>query len=58
MRPSSGEREEINRIIMDELVYGVFKPEAIAFFESVITRMKDQGAVMPSCSAAPRSPCC
>ena len=25
------ERDEINRIIMDELVYGVFKPEAVAY---------------------------
>ena len=30
LRPSPAEREEINRIIMDELVYGIFKPEAVA----------------------------
>src|SRR6266849_4147939 len=32
VRPNPAEREEINRIIMDELVYGVFKPEAVACF--------------------------
>ena len=33
VRPNAAEREEINRIIMDELVYGVFKPEAVAYFQ-------------------------
>ena len=32
VRPSDAERDEINRIIMDELVCGVFKPEAVAYF--------------------------
>jgi aspartate racemase len=40
VRPNTPEREEINRIIMDELVYGVFKPEAVAYFQQVIGRMK------------------
>src|SRR5260370_17404228 len=40
VRPNPAEREEINRIIMDELVYGVFKPEAVAYFQQVIGRMK------------------
>ncbi|HTD25021.1 MAG TPA: amino acid racemase [Terriglobales bacterium] len=40
VRPNTTEREEINRIIMDELVYGVFKPEAVAYFQQVIERMK------------------
>ena len=30
LRPDPAERDEINRIIMEELVYGTFKPEAIA----------------------------
>ncbi len=40
VRPNPAEREEINRIIMDELVYGVFKPEAVAYFQRVIERIK------------------
>ena len=43
MRPSTAERDEINRIIMDELVCGVFKPEAVAYFQRVIARMKERG---------------
>lgn len=39
VRPSTAEREELNRIIMDELVYGVFKPEAVAYHQKVIGRM-------------------
>ena len=55
VRPSPEEREEINRIIMDELVYGVFKPEAVATFEQVIGRMKDEGcdAVVLGCTEIP-----
>ncbi len=55
VRPTPEEREEINRIIMDELVYGVFKPEAVATFQSVIERMKDQGcdAVVLGCTEIP-----
>ncbi|MGB8097049.1 MAG: aspartate/glutamate racemase family protein, partial [Terracidiphilus sp.] len=36
IRPNATEREEINRIIMEELVYGVFKPESLACFQRVI----------------------
>ena len=39
VRPNTAECEEINRIIMDELVYAVFKPEAVAFLQWVIGRM-------------------
>ncbi len=55
MRPSAAERDEINRIIMDELVYGVFKPEAVAYFQRVIARMKDEGcdAVVLGCTEIP-----
>jgi aspartate racemase len=54
-RPDTAEREEINRIIMDELVYGVFKPEAVAYFQGVIGRMKDEGcdAVVLGCTEIP-----
>src|SRR5882762_9780374 len=40
--PGAAEREAIDRIIMDELVCGVFKPEAVAFFQRVIGRMKEE----------------
>jgi aspartate racemase len=55
VRSNSPEREEINRIIMDELVYGVFKPGAVAYFQRVIGRMKDEGcdAVVLGCTEIP-----
>jgi aspartate racemase len=54
-RPNAVEREEINRIIFDELVYGVFKAEAVACFQRVIGRMKDEGcdAVVLGCTEIP-----
>ena len=56
VRPTPDEREEIHRIIMDELVYGIFKPEAVATFQRVIERMKDDGcdAVVLGCTEIPR----
>jgi aspartate racemase len=55
VRPTAAEREEINRIIMDELVCNVFKPEGIAYHQRVIARMKDQGcdAVVLGCTEIP-----
>ena len=55
VRPNAAEREEINRIIMDELVCGVFKPEAIAYHQRVIGGMKDAGcdAVVLGCTEIP-----
>ena len=55
VRPTSAERDEMNSIIMDELVYGVFKPEAVAHFQRVIGRMKDEGcdAVILGCTEIP-----
>ncbi len=55
VRPSASERAEINRIIMDELVYGVFKPESVAYFQRVIERLKDEGcdAVVLACTEIP-----
>jgi aspartate racemase len=55
LRPSTTERDEINRIIMDELVCGIFKPAAVAFHQGVIGRMKDQGcdAVVLGCTEIP-----
>ncbi|HEV3245693.1 MAG TPA: amino acid racemase [Beijerinckiaceae bacterium] len=43
MRSNAAEGGEINRIIMDELTYGVFKPEAVDEFRRVFTRMKAEG---------------
>jgi aspartate racemase len=55
VRPNPAEREEINRIIMDELVYGVFRPEAVAYFQRVLGRMKSEGcdAVVLGCTEIP-----
>ena len=55
VRPNLAECEEINRIIMDELVYGVFKPEAVAYFQRVIERIKNEGcdAVVLGCTEIP-----
>ena len=53
--PNADEREEIDRIIMDELVYGVFKPEAVEYFHRVMGRMKKEGcdAVVLGCTEIP-----
>jgi len=55
VRPNADERAEINRIIFDELVYGVFKPESVAYFQQVIERLRDQGcdAVILGCTEIP-----
>ena len=55
LRPDAEEREHINRVIMDELVCGVFKPEAVAYFQRVIERMKSAGcdAVVLGCTEIP-----
>ena len=55
LRPTVEEREEINRLIMDELVYGIFAPEQVAYFQQVIGRMKDHGcdAVILGCTEIP-----
>jgi len=55
VRPTTAEREECNRIIMDELVCSVFRPESVAYFQQVIGRLKDQGcdAVVLGCTEIP-----
>lgn len=55
VRPDAAEREEMNRVIMEELVRGVFRPQAIAFFQRVYARMKDAGcqAVVMGCTEIP-----
>lgn len=53
--PSDDERVQIGRIIMDELVHGIFMPESVACFQNVITRLKDKGcdSVVLGCTEIP-----
>ena len=55
VRPVAADREECNRVIFDELVNGVFKPEAVAFFQQTIERLKANGcdAVVLGCTEIP-----
>ncbi|WP_281556048.1 amino acid racemase [Thalassomonas sp. RHCl1] len=54
-RPATGEIAEIGRIIMQELVYGIFKPESVAYFQQVIGGLKEKGcdAVILGCTEIP-----
>jgi aspartate racemase len=54
-RPGAADRDEINRIIFDELVNGIFRPEAVATFQDVIDRLKEDGcdAVVLGCTEIP-----
>lgn len=53
--PSEAERDDIQRIIMDELVRGVFKADAVARFQQVFARLKSQDcdAVVLGCTEIP-----
>src|SRR6187402_2980661 len=42
--PDRDDRCTLNRVIMDELVCGVFEPESVAAFQRIILRLKEQGA--------------
>lgn len=55
LRPGPEDREEVNRIIMDELVKGVFKPQAVAYFQKLIDDLKKQkcDAVVLGCTEIP-----
>src|SRR5579863_2745287 len=55
VRPDATERAEINRIIMDELVPGIVKPEQVAYHQRVMARMKNAGcnAVVLGCTEIP-----
>jgi aspartate racemase len=55
LRPTSTECAEVNRIIFDELVYGVFKERSTAYVSDVIVRMKGAGcdAVILGCTELP-----
>jgi aspartate racemase len=55
VRPSVAERAETDRIIWDELAYGVFMPASVEYYQTVIARMKDTGcdAVILGCTEIP-----
>jgi aspartate racemase len=53
--PADPERDECGRIIMDELVRGVIKPESVAYFQRVIETLASRGcdAVILGCTEIP-----
>lgn len=55
VQPKEEERSEINRIIMDELVCSVFRPESVAYLQRVIERFAAEGcdAVVLGCTELP-----
>lgn len=55
VRPTAAERGEVDRIIMDELVNGDFRPESVTAFQRIIARLKDQGcdAAVLGCTEIP-----
>ncbi len=55
LRPTDAERDDTNRIIMDELVMGIFSPEAVASYQRMFGRMKEAGcdAVVLGCTEIP-----
>jgi aspartate racemase len=55
LKPTDAERDEIGRIIMDELVQSRFTPQAVATFQQVMGRMKNEGcdAVVLGCTEIP-----
>jgi aspartate racemase len=55
MRPSQAEREEMSRIIMEELVHGRFEARAVQYFQQVIRNMAADGcdAVVLGCTEIP-----
>lgn len=54
-RPTAAQREDVNRIIFDELVNGVFTPGAVACFQQVIAGLQADGcdAVVLGCTEIP-----
>ncbi|HEY6354809.1 MAG TPA: aspartate/glutamate racemase family protein, partial [Burkholderiaceae bacterium] len=55
VRPSAAQRDVVHRIIMDELVNGVFKPESVAVLQRLIERFRNDGcdAVVLGCTEIP-----
>lgn len=55
LRPSDTDRDEMSRVIMDELVPGVFGSHNVAYFQSVIDRFRERecDAVVLGCTEIP-----
>lgn len=55
LRPTDMDRDDIGRLIMDELVNGVFRSETVVRFQQVIQGLKDRGcdAVVLGCTEIP-----
>lgn len=55
VRPTADEREDINRIIMEELVRGVVTPDTVPRFQGVIQNLAAEGcdAVVLGCTEIP-----
>jgi len=55
LRPDAEQRARIGQLIMDELVYGVFEPATVAYFQGVIEDLKARGcdAVVLGCTEIP-----
>ncbi|MBE3025070.1 aspartate/glutamate racemase family protein [Janthinobacterium sp. GW458P] len=55
VRPGEDERDEINRIIMEELVPGAVQPDSVARFQAVIAGLRERGcdAVILGCTEIP-----
>lgn len=53
--PDAAERDEISRIIMEELVDGIFNPAAAAYLRAVTSRFENRGcdAVVLGCTELP-----
>jgi aspartate racemase len=54
-RPTESECAQINHIIMEELVCGVFRPASVACFQQLLSRFKERGcdAVVLGCTEIP-----
>ncbi|MFN4292332.1 MAG: aspartate/glutamate racemase family protein, partial [Permianibacter sp.] len=55
VRPDATQRREMGRLIMAELVHGVFKPDSVQYFQTVIRDLQAQGcdAVVLGCTEIP-----
>jgi aspartate racemase len=54
-RPGAAQREETDRVIMKELVRGLFRPESLTSLQRIIAELKDEGcdAVILGCTELP-----
>ncbi len=55
IKPGPEDRSAMERIIMDELVYGDFRPDSIRYFQSVVRRLgeRESEAVILGCTEIP-----